>query len=56
VLELVRATDVETEVLGLDWSKGGELDADGGKMGTGDLLVESLGEHAKGGTIISFEK
>lgn len=46
MLELVRTADIEAEVLGLDWCELGELDADSGKVGTGDLLVEGLGEHA----------
>lgn len=45
VLKLVRTTDIETEVFGLDRSELGELDAASSKMGTGDLLVERLGEH-----------
>ena len=46
VLELVRTADIEAEVLGLNGCKGGELDTDGSQMGTSDLLIESLGEHA----------
>lgn len=47
VLELVRTTDVEAEVLGLNGCEGGELDADSSQVSAGNLLIESLGEHAE---------
>lgn len=47
VLKLVRTTDVEAEVLGLNGCEGGELDADGSQVSAGNLLIESLGEHAE---------
>lgn len=42
---LVGALDGDVEVVGLDLGEGGELDAELGKVGASDLLVEVLGEH-----------
>ena len=46
---LVRAIDRDIEVFGLGLGESGQLDVELGEMGTGDLLVELLGEdvHAK---------
>lgn len=46
VVGLVRAVDGETEVVGLLGREGGELDVELGAVGSGDLLVERLREHA----------
>lgn len=42
---LVGAVGGDVEVLGLDVRKGRELDIERLQVGTGDLLVELLGEH-----------
>lgn len=46
VLGLVRAVEGETKVVGLLGGEVGELDVELTKVGSGDLLVEGLGEHA----------
>lgn len=46
VVGLVRTVDGETEVVGLLGREGGELDVELGAVGSGDLLVERLREHA----------
>jgi hypothetical protein len=46
VVGLVRTLEGETEVVGLLGGHLGELDAKLTKMGSGNLLIESLGEHA----------
>lgn len=43
---LVRTANGETEVVGLLCGHGGELDVELTQVGTSDLLVKSLGEHA----------
>ena len=45
MVRLVRTVDRKTEVVGLCLGESGELDVELGKMGTGDFLVEFLGEH-----------
>jgi hypothetical protein len=47
VVGLVRTVGGETKVVGLLGRHGGELDVELTKMGTCDLLVERLGEHAE---------
>jgi hypothetical protein len=47
VVGLVRTVLGETEVLGLLGGHLGELDAELTKVGSGNLLVERLGEHAE---------
>lgn len=42
---LVGAIDGDVQVTGLGLGQGGQLDIEGGQVGTGDLLVELLGEH-----------
>lgn len=43
---LVWTVDWQTDVVGLGRGEGGELDVELLKMGSGDLLIERLGEHA----------
>ena len=45
VVGLVRTLDGETEVVGLLGGELGELDVELGQVGSGNLLVEGLGEH-----------
>lgn len=47
VVGLVRTVLGETEVVGLLGRHLGELDAELTEMGSGNLLVEGLGEHAR---------
>ena len=46
VVGLVRTVLGKTKVVGLLGGHGGELDAKLTEMGSGNLLVEGLGEHA----------
>lgn len=46
MVRLVWAVGRETKVVGLLGGEGGELDVKLGAVGTGDLLVHVLGEHA----------
>jgi hypothetical protein len=47
VVGLVGTVLGETKVVGLLGGHGGELDAELTEMGSGNLLVEGLGEHAE---------
>ena len=47
VVGLVGTVLGETKVVGLLGGHGGELDAELTEMGSGNLLVEGLGEHAR---------
>ena len=48
VVGLVWTVDWETEVVGLLGGHAGELDTELTQVGSGNLLVEGLGEHATG--------
>ena len=44
-LDIERPCDIDTEVLGLDLGQLGPPHPEGGKVQTGDLLVQVLGQH-----------
>jgi hypothetical protein len=46
VVGLVRAVGGKAKVVGLDGGHLGQLDVELGQVGTSDLLIEGLGEHA----------
>ena len=48
MVRLVGTGNGDAEVVGLGLAEGGELDVELANVGTGDLLVESLGEDAAG--------